>query len=479
MVMHAVDGDKPVLSRRRVRRLIVAALVVVGIGWFGRFAYLRITLEPTPRPEYWARQLEKLDPPPDGAASAEKVIGLLQDRPFEAAFAAASTQPAVQRAWWDETLVLYGPWDDSRPEIVVATKIFESQEFISRRKAMIDLSRRHWAIIMPPTPRGFATHLSSVRQWAKWLIVHSRWSIEHARDPSAAVEDWLTVLRLSRDITRGGVVIHHLVGVSMIALTAQEMMYARDSARALPDSRGLVTQIDEVIGPVSLEAVYGGERLLTHSLLEHWYVREGGDWLAVNHASQNYWTTGGRTPAGVPSPIWNLFSPLFHDLATARADVDCTFDALSGWRDLASSWRGLPKSGRPSIDRISALDGMTGFGASSFARSAVLYFRGRMQMEASLAMIAIEQFHVVRGRYPNTLDDLHPEFLPRLPIDCADQEPLRYRVAGSTYVLYSISNDGRDDGGLIDRSKQAQPAPDWEKDADYVFTDCVRRPVPK
>ena len=50
---------------RTVGAVLGTALTVVLAlgGWFGRFAYLRIALRPTPRPEYWEAQLAALDPP--------------------------------------------------------------------------------------------------------------------------------------------------------------------------------------------------------------------------------------------------------------------------------------------------------------------------------------------------------------------------------------------------------------------------------
>jgi hypothetical protein len=52
------------------------------------------------------------------------------------------------------------------------------------------------------------------------------------------------------------------------------------------------------------------------------------------------------------------------------------------------------------------------------------------------------------GKLPGRLEDLAPKYLPNVPVDpmAAGGQPLRY-VAGERPVLYSVGENGRDDGG--------------------------------
>jgi hypothetical protein len=62
--------------------------------------------------------------------------------------------------------------------------------------------------------------------------------------------------------------------------------------------------------------------------------------------------------------------------------------------------------------------------------------------------IALKRFQLKHGQWPETLDKLVPEFLPSVPIDIDDGKPLKYRPnADGTYLLYSVGEDGVDDGG--------------------------------
>jgi hypothetical protein len=61
---------------------------------------------------------------------------------------------------------------------------------------------------------------------------------------------------------------------------------------------------------------------------------------------------------------------------------------------------------------------------------------------------ALERFHLAQGRYPDTLSQLAPQFLDRVPVDTVNGQPLKYRRdARAKYVLYSVGWDLNDDGG--------------------------------
>jgi hypothetical protein len=48
---------------------------------------------------------------------------------------------------------------------------------------------------------------------------------------------------------------------------------------------------------------------------------------------------------------------------------------------------------------------------------------------------------------PETLAELTPTYLPTVPVDMFDGGPLKYRVEGDSFIVYSIGNDYLDDGG--------------------------------
>src|SRR5262249_16200321 len=61
--------------------------------------------------------------------------------------------------------------------------------------------------------------------------------------------------------------------------------------------------------------------------------------------------------------------------------------------------------------------------------------------------VAATTYKAKHGKYPGTLSELVPEFVPEVPADPFDGRPMRLRREGDGVVLYSIGRDRKDDGG--------------------------------
>jgi hypothetical protein len=78
----------------------------------------------------------------------------------------------------------------------------------------------------------------------------------------------------------------------------------------------------------------------------------------------------------------------------------------------------------------------------------------------AMAVAALERHRLANGGYPKTLADLVPRFLPAVPIDPMDGQPLRYRLnADGSFTLYGVGPNHADDNGVFE-SKQGQDL-DW------------------
>jgi hypothetical protein len=76
-------------------------------------------------------------------------------------------------------------------------------------------------------------------------------------------------------------------------------------------------------------------------------------------------------------------------------------------------------------------------------------------------------FRLARGKLPERLTELVPQFLPDVPIDPFDGKPLRYHHLAKGYVIYSIGIDGHDGGG---KEKPANWKPGDKTNYDLTFT---------
>jgi hypothetical protein len=69
-------------------------------------------------------------------------------------------------------------------------------------------------------------------------------------------------------------------------------------------------------------------------------------------------------------------------------------------------------------------------------------------LRLGLTGVALEQFRAAHdNRYPASLSQLTPQYLPAIPSDPFDGEPLRYLAKDLGYTLYSIGSDLKNDSG--------------------------------
>jgi len=75
------------------------------------------------------------------------------------------------------------------------------------------------------------------------------------------------------------------------------------------------------------------------------------------------------------------------------------------------------------------------------------------QRRLLVTAVAIERWKLRRGVYPRSLNELVPALLPAVPVDLMNNQPFRYKLTPDDIaLLYSVGDDGRDDGG------EAQPS---------------------
>jgi hypothetical protein len=172
-------------------------------------------------------------------------------------------------------------------------------------------------------------------------------------------------------------------------------------------------------------------------------------------AAREAWMTDAGV-IGLGSPIYRVFF-LQDDLAAYRRvmhemqqlAVKPYYEARQDWQKLDESWKG---------NRRGVLTALLAPATQNVVTAASEADAERLLARTALALAA---FKAKTGAYPDKLDALVPDFLPRVPLDPFSGRPLRLKRDGAGLVVYSVGRDLKDDGG-----RAAEPG---ATDGDLVF----------
>ena len=137
----------------------------------------------------------------------------------------------------------------------------------------------------------------------------------------------------------------------------------------------------------------------------------------------------------------------------------------------------LSEHDRPVLDDAYFMTRMLVPSAYSIIRQAILVeARNRL----AIAAIAVERFRLQHGRVPDSLSELKPDFMSKIPVDPLDGADLRFRRdENGSGVLWSIGFDSKDDGGTVPSvPKAGRPRSATDYDRDNYLGDWVWQYVP-
>jgi hypothetical protein len=102
------------------------------------------------------------------------------------------------------------------------------------------------------------------------------------------------------------------------------------------------------------------------------------------------------------------------------------------------------------LDQNSSYDLRNYFSQFGYSLQAMLRKTATIETSRNVVItaIALKRYELRHHQLPATLDELTPDLLQTVPIDCMDGVPLRYRPnANGTFLLYSVGANGKDDDG--------------------------------
>lgn len=305
-------------------------------------------------------------------------------------------------------------------------------------------------------------YLAPTRQLARWLAVSAYYRAAHG-DYAGSCRDLERILGMANLVSRGGVLINHLVTIACDAIAvdtartiairhplpvpvlremAQAFLAADDEAE--PFVEAMRAEALPVINTVP-DAYRGGLISLGYS-----HSPSKGERLA-ERCVLALAPLAGSTPRATTANIRACYQ---HFVAVAEKPYATVMK--EGGYGVFTNALFAPRRGPFTL--IFRTRDPLGFMLASMLLPAL----DRANEKAALrdAMLrgmalffAIQAYERERGALPETLDQLVPDYLPRVPLDPFDDTPFRYRRSGvpglppEAWAVYSIGGDLVDDGG--------------------------------
>ena len=162
------------------------------------------------------------------------------------------------------------------------------------------------------------------------------------------------------------------------------------------------------------------------------------------------------------SPLYVLMDNAYTLAGLDAHDARAYLQSLDDYIELFR----LPVS--EALDRWETLDTPFFFSLSPFGmmretgmiirEAGILPFaREQIRYDAILTALQVERYRLEEGALPSSLEMLVPGYLDEVPEDPYGDGPLRFRVVGESYVVYSVGSNRVDDGGYDFEADKRMP----------------------
>jgi hypothetical protein len=382
----------------------------------------------------------------------------------------------AEKRWFEQwDIALQGPWKASDAPLIA--KWLKAN---AKALALIHKASRcpHWYLPYIPfeQPRSLVNVIevrlsmyAYIRECARVLAMRAYLSLANDNVESA-IKDVLVVHRLAHLVDRDGFVLGSLVAsaVNPIA-TASAARLIQSGRMSYKQAIGYRKEL-EALGPFKgLDEAYRvGERCYT---LDFTFL------IWRNHIEDLF--DGESFPAEVKKHLHGTLADNF-ELDTVLRTVNSTYDRVvevasirnpvkrrvaarrikQEYAALVSRSSEVPDAvrvARPTkASRKYASVWLGGalvcFGSTDFATQLNIQDVANTRYDLTRVALALAAYRAEHGKYPEHLPPLVPRYIRGLPEDRFTGKPFKYRLKKKGFLLYSVGENGRDDGGKPDRN---------------------------
>jgi hypothetical protein len=273
-------------------------------------------------------------------------------------------------------------------------------------------------------------------------------------DWSGSADSCLDAVQMGEGIPYGSPLIGDLVGIACQAIGRRPLWTTAEHLNAA-QSRTAITRLTHIL-----------EKHLSYAdtVQEEKWAMQAGLLEVFNNPGQLktfYGESAGDSKESSRAQALSIVSYLAYSKSRIMHDFTAYMDALAAQ---ARQSYGLHLSPPPT-----PTDPINSILIPVFAQARLKDVDNETQNGLLLVTLALHAFQVEHGHYPASLAELTPAYLKKLPDDpFAAQGTFKYLVQGTSYVLYSVGPDGKDDGGrMIDDPKHSEDPENTSPTARY------------
>ncbi|HKW28409.1 MAG TPA: hypothetical protein VJT54_03670, partial [Verrucomicrobiae bacterium] len=323
---------------------------------------------------------------------------------------------------------------------------------------------------------GLMSHLPQVKLAVQWLEVSEYYNL-HRNKPDAACTDVRAMLALIKGETQERYEISQLVRFALVQMSASATWDILQTTNISDESLTELQRDWQLLKiTASLKSSFLFERANELRLLNNFrqsptnlswwlgsvFIQKGYDYEQTGEGTSARWVLVDKSPPfkrlmnriSIPwdEMQWRWFWSYRDELQALQMwgivldgtqELETNNSFLSVQSFVNTNFARLdPVSARKNPYEIASQTALTQLTAIRKAAAA------EVARNVVITAIAIKRYQIRHDQLPDSLAQLVPYFLQSVPMDYMDGQPLRYRRnADGTFLLYSIGENGKDDGG--------------------------------
>jgi len=303
----------------------------------------------------------------------------------------------------------------------------------------------------------------------------------HQSNFSGAQENLLNLISFGRLYAKDPGMINFMVRIAIIGLCVDGCWDALQANRwtdqqltqlqqACADNSRLLLELPRVMEAERIVHCYGLKWFRSHSYE-----------TALARYKDVYQSFGCKMPATTSANLNRLYRQwVFHPawifawsyeeelnyLRDSQPELQALRDLLKqrSWVQLKSQMNDYHRSYRPPVaawrfyrklplaedlpEALGSATPLNDYPYTDFSKAWLASVKNLTLNQMVITAIALKRYQLIHGRPPPDLNCLVPQFLSAAPVDLMNGQVFRYRPnSNGTFLLYSVGEDGKDDGG--------------------------------